>query len=106
MKPIKCLLFGLLILSVSLTFPVLAQGNAKKQGGVLLVNQVATYMTYKQMAQQLVQQYPDSGPLVMEHARGLLADEPVKSWKHCVLQDTLQAHLDAQTRHASELAAQ
>ena len=63
-------------------------------------------MSYKQMAQQLVSRFPDSDSLAMDHAKGLVAGEPVKSWKNCILQDTLQAHLDAEAGRSSDQARQ
>ena len=93
---------------LSLNLPALAQaeGNTKKQGGLIVQRQVATYMSYTQMAQQLVSTFPDSNSLVMDHAKGLVAGEPVKEWKNCVLQDTLQAHFDAQAQRPTYRAAE
>ena len=43
----------------------------------------------KQVAQILVSEFPQADPMVLDHARSLLAGEPVKLWKNCLLQKTL-----------------
>ena len=42
-----------------------------------------------QTARTLVDEYPNADPMVLEHARQLLAGEPVKPWKNCLLEKTL-----------------
>ena len=89
MNKLKLLWFGLLLQPLLLV----AQPVAKKQGGYVVIDQIPTYMSYRQMAQRLVKDYPNVDPMVMTHARSLVSGGPVKNWKNCLLEDTLQAEL-------------
>ena len=49
----------------------------------------AQVLSHQQVAQILVEDYPEADPMVLDHARRLLLGEPVKQWKNCLLQKTL-----------------
>lgn len=105
MKQFLSVVMLVMFLLVGVSHAVGAENSRKKTGGLITQEDSASYMSYTQMAQQLVQEFPNADPMILEHAQGLVAGEPGKSWKNCVLQDTLQAHLDAQVRQ-STLAAE
>ena len=46
--------------------------------------------SYRRMAQTLLDGYPDADPMVLDHARSLVAGEKVKAWKNCLLKNALQ----------------
>lgn len=45
---------------------------------------------YRQIAQTLLEGYPDADPMVLDHARQLVAGEPVKKWKNCRMKNELE----------------
>ena len=62
---------------------------------------VTDKLSDKQLAQMLVSEFPQADPMVLDHARRLIAGEPVKTWKNCLLQKTLD---EARAKQSSSLA--
>ena len=67
-----------LVLISALALPVLAADTSQTPD-----------LSHQQVAQILVDDYPEADPMVLDHARRLLLGEPVKQWKNCLLQKTL-----------------
>lgn len=68
----------------------------------LFAGDASVAQSNKQIAQILVSDFPQADPMVLEHARQLIAGEPVKQWKNCLLQKTLD--LARQEKYQSTLA--